>query len=135
MYERTILQRPLLPVVGACALLGACMHGGGPAQISAADMPELGETSAAAPAAYRTASLRLSINTPVVQLCADPRAKAVLDSDMPGLTTRPEYDFFKHMSLKTLKSMSGGKMTDADLRRVDAELQRISVAAAEPSDR
>ena len=67
----------------------------------------------------------LSSRSPIVDLCANARAKAVLDQDLPGLTGRPEFDFFKHMSLQTLKKMSGGKMTDEDVAKVDADLARI----------
>ena len=78
---------------------------------------------------------RLGLDTPVAALCADPRAKAVLDSDLPGLTTRPEYLFFKHMSLNNLKDMSRGKLTAADLAKVDAALQRIGPTSLEQFDR
>jgi hypothetical protein len=70
----------------------------------------------------------LSSRSPIVELCANPQAKAVLDQDLPGLTTRPEFDFFKHMSLQTLKSMSRGKMTDEDVAKVDADLAKLDTA-------
>ena len=73
------------------------------------------------PAPSRT----LSSSSPIADLCADAQAKAVLDRDLPGLTTRPEFDFFKHMNLKTLKAMSRGKMTDEDVARVDADLAKL----------
>lgn len=131
MSVRSSMQSASFRVLLICALLGACAHAPGPsvAQMSARDMPELGEESAAA--APTLVMARLDIDTPVFQLCADPRAKAVLDSDLPGLTTRPEFAFFKNMSLKTLKKMSRGQMTDADLAKVGAELARLSDAPFE----
>ena len=125
MSVRSSVLVPSLGVLSVCLSLGACAHAPAPAQaqLSARDLPELGEDM---PAPSPLAFARLDINTPVSRLCADPRAKAVLDSDLPGLTTRPEFAFFKNMSLKTLKKMSRGQMTDADLAKVDAELALIS---------
>lgn len=119
-----------LGAAAAALSLGACAHlpSATQAQMSARDLPELGEDTPAVRAPVSALVVaRLDLNTPVVRLCADPRAKAVLDSDLPGLTTRPEFPFFKNMSLMTLKKMSRGQMTDADLAKVDAELARISL--------
>lgn len=129
MSERASLPISLAALLGGCLALGACAHNdGGGGRLSLADMPELGEPYGAQAATYRNVGRRLSINTPVGQLCDNPHAKAILDTDLPGLTTRPEYAFFKHMSLKKLQAMSGGKMTHEDLAKVDADLQQISLA-------
>ena len=85
----------------------------------------------AAAVATRLTTARLDLNTPVSRLCANARAKAVLDADLPGLTTRPEFPFFKSMSLNTLKKMSRGQMSDADLAKVQAELAQLDQQAAE----
>ncbi len=133
MWVRTSLPCFVL-VAGLIAAAPA--WAGQPAEktLTAADLPELGEPLDEP--AFQIASTRgLGLDTPVSQLCANPRAKAVLDSDLPGLTTRPEYIFFKHMSLNKLKSMSRGKLTDADLAKVDAELQRISLDDEAGGDR
>ena len=120
--------------LAACAALGACAHGGGDravAGMSASDLPELGEAYSATAATYRVSphgyrqNVKLTLNSPVAEICANPAGKAVLDNDLPGLTSRPEYMFFKHMSLKKLKDMSGGKLTDADLAKVAAELAKL----------
>ena len=58
----------------------------------------------------------------------------MLDSDLPGLTTRPEYPFFKHMSLNTLKKMSRGQMSDADLAKVRAELAQLDQPTPPPEE-
>ena len=125
MSVRSSVPFLVLGALSACLSVGACAHAPalGQARLSALDLPELGEEMPAAP---RLVTARLDLNTPVFRLCADPRAKAVLDSDLPGLTTRPEFPFFKNMSLKALKKMSRGQMTDADLEKVDRELALIS---------
>ena len=128
MSVRSSIKSAPLGVFSACALLGACAHAPGVAQMSAKDMPELGEDGPPRAATRPVVLAKLDINTPVARLCANARAKAVLDSDLPGLTTRPEFPFFKNMSLKTLKKMSHGQMTDADLAKVQAELAQIDAA-------
>ena len=126
--SRSSMQSTFLGVLSACALLGACAHAPGPntAQLTAGDMPELGEASPAP--APRLVMAKLDLDTPVARLCANPRAKAVLDTDLPGLTTRPEFPFFKSMSLNKLKKMSRGQMSDADLAKVQAELAHLDQA-------
>ena len=130
MLVRTSFSLPLLVAGALLAAAPAAYAASAPKAkpLSVADLPELGEQSPEESAPLFVA--RLGLDSPVAALCADPRAKAVLDSDLPGLTTRPEYIFFKHMSLNKLKVMSRGKLTDADLARVDAELQRISLDEA-----
>ena len=140
MSVRSSMQLPSLTAFAACM----CMAGSAFAQpaappdpISADQLPDLGDpvtVDAVAPAPAATVRLtlaRLDLNTPVSRLCANPRAKAVLDTDLPGLTTRPEFPFFKSMSLNTLKKMSHGQMSDADLAKVQAELAHLDQPAAD----
>lgn len=77
----------------------------------------------AAPAA--TTAAKLSVDTPIEALVADPRAKAVLDANLPGMTTHPMYDSFKGMTLGQLAPMSQGQITDAALAKVSADLAAI----------
>lgn len=137
MYARTSLPLSLLAAGALLACGAASAYAAQPVekQLAAADLPELGEALPdEAPTLTRT-SHRLSIETPVGRLCADPRAKAVLDTDLPGLTTRPEYVFFKHMSLKSLQAMSRGRMSTEDLAKVDAELAKLDVVAVAYDDK
>ena len=125
--SRSSMQSTSLGVLSACAILGACAHAPGPntAQLTAGDLPELGESAPASAQAPRLVMAKLDLDTPVSRLCANPRAKAVLDTDLPGLTTRPEFPFFKSMSLNKLKKMSRGQMSDADLAKVQAGLAHL----------
>lgn len=77
----------------------------------------------AAPAAAPVAAF--SIDTPIETLMADPRAKAVLDADLPGMSSHPMYDSFKSMTLGQLAPMSQGKITDAVLAKVATDLAAI----------
>jgi hypothetical protein len=78
---------------------------------------------APAPAAATTA--KFNLDTPIEALVADAKAKAVLDADLPGVTTHPSYDMFKGMSLRAVQPMSGGKLTDEQLKKVETDLAAI----------
>ncbi len=103
-------MRILLTLAGALALVsGAAM-----AQTTAPMAP------AAAPAAGA-----MTLDTPIETIAANPAGKAVLDKDLPGLTTHPAYDQFKGMSLKEVAPMSQGAVTDAMLTKVGADLAAL----------
>ncbi len=80
--------------------------------------------TAPAPAATPAAA-KFNLDTPIEAIVADPRAKAVLDADLPGVSTHPSYDMFKGMSLRAVQPMSGGKLTDEALKKVEADLAAI----------
>ena len=67
----------------------------------------------------------LSLDTPIEQIAAVPAGKAVLDKDIPGLTTHPAYDQFKGMSLKEVQPMSQGAITDDMLAKTGADLAAL----------
>ena len=76
-------------------------------------------TPAAAPAGAMT------LDTPIEEIVANPAGKAVLDKDMPGLTTHPAYDQFKSMSLKEVQPMSQGAITDDMMTKAGADLATL----------
>lgn len=82
------------------------------------------ETQAPAPDGSALAPV-YSRNTPVEKLAADPAAVQVLNKDLPGLLTAPEFVIFKSMSLKQLQQASGGDMSMVDLDRTEADLQAL----------
>jgi hypothetical protein len=56
---------------------------------------------------------------------ADYRSKAVLDKDMPGLSTDKNLDKFKPLSLNKLAPVSGGRLTPELLAKVGKDLAKI----------
>jgi hypothetical protein len=80
---------------------------------------------APAPATAATAAAKFDLDTPIEALVADPKAKAVLDADLPGVTNHPSYDMFKGMSLRAVQPMSNGKLTDEQLKKVETDLAAI----------
>jgi hypothetical protein len=88
-------------------------------------------TAASAPAsapASTTASPPVpaySRDTPVEKMTSDPAAVAVLNKDLPGLLTAPEFAIFKSMSLKQLQQASGGDLSEVDVAKAEADLQAL----------
>jgi hypothetical protein len=66
-----------------------------------------------------------SRDTPVEKMTSDPAAVAVLNKDLPGLLTAPEFAIFKSMSLKQLQQASGGDLSEVDLAKAEADLQAL----------
>ena len=104
----------LLGVSGLIALAGCATHGGQP--------------GAAGPAATQIASAQLTLDTPIGELCDDPRGRAALDRNLPALRKNPNYFLFQGFSLRQLAEMSGGRITQAKLESVRADLAATSPA-------
>lgn len=71
------------------------------------------------------AAAALSLDTPIAALVANEKAKAVLDANLPGLTTHEHYEMFKGMSLNQIAPMAGDKMPAEALAKVKAALAAI----------
>ena len=87
-----------------------------------APAPAPAATPAPAPAAAGALSVE---STPIETLVANPAAKAVLDKDLPGLTTHEAYDQFKGMTLAQVAPMSQGAITPEALKTVQADLDKV----------
>jgi hypothetical protein len=83
---------------------------------------------AAPAAAAPAASGALTTDSPVQDLAANPAAKAVLDANLPMLTSHEAYESFKMMSLKELQPLSGGIITDEALAKIQADLAKLPKA-------
>jgi hypothetical protein len=87
--------------------------------------PALAQAPAAAPAAAAAAGPLSVEKTPIETLVANPAAKAVLDKDLPGLTSHEAYDQFKGMTLSQVAPMSQGAITEEALKKVQADLDQV----------
>ena len=67
-----------------------------------------------------------TLDTPIKDLIADPAAKAVLDKDLPGMSSDENLPKFEDKSLRAMKPLSGGQLTDDLLKQVAADLAAIS---------
>jgi hypothetical protein len=114
--------RDLLGACGLCiALAGCATHGVGP-------------SASAGPDKTQTASARLTLDTPIGQICDDPRGRAALDRNLPDLRKNPNYFLFQGMSLRQLASMSGGRISKAKLESVRLDLAAAPSGPAVPTE-
>lgn len=86
-------------------------------------------------AAASTTHAHFSLDTPIVDLLADPRAKAVLDKDMPGLSDDENLSKFQALSLRRLAPLSGGQMTAELMGKLAYDLAALGGGAAPPVSR
>jgi hypothetical protein len=77
------------------------------------------------PASMTPATSGFTLDTPIEVIAADPAGQAVLNKDMPGLMTNPNYHLFKGMSLKALASASGGMVSQQTLAQTLADLAAL----------
>ncbi|GAO77462.1 hypothetical protein [Sphingopyxis sp. C-1] len=77
------------------------------------------------PASLAAAKVTLSIDTPIETLMANPKARAILDQELPKLDQHPAYSQFKTMSLAKLQPLSAGQISDAQLAAIKAKLAKL----------
>ena len=89
---------------------------------STAAQAEAPKAPAAAPAAakYSTAETELGV------ILDDPAAKAIVEKNIPGLTTNPQIEMARGMSLKTIQGYAADTVTDARLAAIDAEFAKLA---------
>ncbi len=88
------------------------------------------QAATAEPDLSAEASNAFTLDTPIQALAADQGARAVLDRELPGLTTHESYEQFKAMSLKALKPLAAGLITDERLAAVEAGLRALGTPEA-----
>ncbi|WP_010546026.1 hypothetical protein [Sphingomonas elodea] len=87
--------------------------------------PAMAQQTPAPAAAAPAAAAKFNLDTPIETLIADEKAKAVLDTDIPGLSAHPALDQFKSMSLRAVQPFSQGALTDEMLKKVETDLAAI----------
>ena len=73
----------------------------------------------AAKQAYTTA------DTDIGTLLDDPAAKAIVEKYIPGLTTNPQVDMARAMTLKAVQAYAPDEVTDDRLAKIDADLAKL----------
>jgi hypothetical protein len=79
----------------------------------------------AAPAAAPAAAAKFNLDTPIQDIVADAGAKAVLEANLPGISTHESYEMFKGMSLKQLSGYAADKLTPEVLAKTEKELAAV----------
>lgn len=75
--------------------------------------------------AVETKAAAFTIDTPIVELMANERAKAVVDKHIPGIEAHPAYDQIKGFSLPMVQPFSEGAITDEMLAAISASLAEL----------
>jgi hypothetical protein len=123
-----------MSILFAALMLAQSSSAAQAADKSALDLPAEGApvepaASAAAVVPKAAAAGGYSLDTRIAELIADPRAKAILDRDVPGMSDDPNLPKFQALSLRKLAPLSGGQMTAALLAKVGADLAAIDGTA------
>lgn len=78
------------------------------------------------PAAAPAAAAKFTVDTPIEQLVADEKAKAVLTSVLGGdITQNPFYEQIKAMSFAQVQPLSQGQITDETMKKLAEGLAAI----------
>jgi hypothetical protein len=93
---------------------------GAPVAVSAQTAPASAPEPAPAPA-----PAKLTIDSSIETIAANPKGKAILDATFPGMLAHESYPMFKGMSLKQVQPYAGGKMTEEQVAKVAAELAKL----------
>jgi hypothetical protein len=82
-------------------------------------------TAQTPPRRVQAPTSRFSIDTPIVQLIANPAAKAALDRHMPNLSSHPQLAHFQNQSIRALAASPHASIPAARVQALQAELVRI----------
>jgi len=91
------------------------------AQGTAAPAPAPAPAAETAPAS----DAKFNLDTPLQDIVADEKGKAVIEKHFPGMIALPEYEMFKAISLSQLQPYSNGKITDEMLAATAKDLAEI----------
>jgi hypothetical protein len=108
----------------AAALIALSIATAATAQTAPAPAPAPAPATPAAPAAP-AAGAKFTLDTPLADIVADPAGKAVIDKDLPGLTSLEAFESFKGASLNQVVPFSNGALTPEKLAQVAADLAAI----------
>lgn len=95
----------------------------------AAALAQTDDAPAAAPV-----GAHYTLATPIKDLIADPAARAVLDKDLPGMSSDENLPKFEDKSLRQLQPMSGGQLTDDLMKQVEGDLAALGGGSATTDD-
>lgn len=71
------------------------------------------------------AAVKLTIDSSIETIAADPKGKVILDATFPGMLAHDSYPMFKSMSLKQVQPYAQGRITDEQVAKVAAELAKL----------
>jgi len=75
----------------------------------------------------------LCVDSPIRDLLANPAAVAVLNKDLPGMTSDPRLEMAKSMSLRQIARIPDAHIDEAKLKLIEADLEAATRPAGAPS--
>lgn len=107
------------------AMFVAALMAAAPAFAQGTDAPAPAPAAPAPVPAAPAADTKFNLDTPLQDIVADEKGKAVIEKHFPGMIALPEYEMFKAISLTQLQPYSNGKITDEMLAATAKDLAEI----------
>ncbi len=74
---------------------------------------------------FRETTMSFSIESKLGDLLDNEATKAILEKNLPGISTHPQIGMGKGFALSMVAKFSGGLITDELLAKVDADLKAL----------
>lgn len=107
------------------AIFVAALMAATPAFAQSTPAPSPAPAAPAPAPAAPAADAKFNLDTPLQDIVADEKGKAVIEKHFPGMIALPEYEMFKAISLTQLQPYSNGKITDEMLAATAKDLAEI----------
>ena len=107
------------------AIFVAALMAAAPAFAQGTTAPAPAPAAPAPLAAAPASDTKFNLDTPLQDIVADEKGKAVIEKHFPGMIALPEYEMFKAISLTQLQPYSNGKITDEMLAATAKDLAEI----------
>jgi len=107
------------------AIFVAALMAAAPAFAQGTTAPAPAPAAPAPVAAAPASDTKFNLDTPLQDIVADEKGKAVIEKHFPGMIALPEYEMFKAISLTQLQPYSNGKITDEMLAATAKDLAEI----------
>ena len=107
------------------AMFVAALMAAAPAFAQDAPAPAPAPAAPAPAPAAPASDAKFNLDTPLQDIVADEKGKAVIEKHFPGMIALPEYEMFKAISLTQLQPYSNGKITDEMLAATAKDLAEI----------
>lgn len=90
----------------------------------------LGCSTNKTPSQAELANGPFTVDTPLQIIAANPKGKAILDADVPGVMSSPKYPMIEDMSLAQIAIFANGKIPKEKLDQVQADLDQLAAQQA-----
>jgi len=107
------------------AMFVAALMAAAPALAQGTPAPAPAPAAPAPAPAAPAVDAKYNLDTPLQDIVADEKGKAVIEKHFPGMIALPEYEMFKAISLTQLQPYSNGKITDEMLAATAKDLAEI----------